>query len=590
MNGFVYLYKTTDSGFNWSQQPLALPAGYESAFITTTAPTFFGANDGILPVRMTIDVGMKDLFLYVTHDGGTTWSRSSAFARNGDFVSFPSLRDAFSWDRADVFHVTNDSGNNWRSVTPNVLFSQMAYQIFDMDFISTNVGWFTIGQQDGSTSLYRTADGGTTWTLLFGARPVPQSLPDLTIEGMSIRLQNPSCLLPGDPLGVSLGIKNIGQAAAGTFTVNVNGLQQTVETLGAGEALPLFFQTSSNPVMAIVDSSGAITEIDENNNSRSEMVPVPTQPLPCPTDTPNAPQDFSTFGQSIVDALNTHDFDLAKNRMGQSFNFGFWQSQGTSDTPDLAIQQLQNNYIGPNTHLTPDPGKDLVALLGGLNPYSIMGLDPSNSQALFASGWGLDGKSEAILYVTRFAGGNLYWHSVLIAPTGFAPAPPANDFCSDPRISALIEQLKGSMNQSNGDMFATLVSPTNGVNVRLWAYNAGVIFNTANAATVFTSTDSYNWGGGPSGIPDVGSFKDIIQPKLLEVLNAPNMETYCDNLTKVFPLSNPWPYPNIHYYNLYKPATGTPGNEFDFRTWLIGFEYVNNQPYLYGMVSIVWEP
>ena len=86
----------------------------------------------------------------------------------------------------------------------------------------------------------------------------------------------------------------------------------------------------------------------------------------------------------------------------------------------------------------------------------------------------------------------------------------------------------------------------------------------------------------------MGTFKDLIQPKLLDVLNAPSMETYCDNLTKVYPLSNPWPYPNIHYYNLYKP--GTSDTTLDFRTWLIGFEYINNQPYLYGMVTIVWEP
>ena len=96
------------------------------------------------------------------------------------------------------------------------------------------------------------------------------------------------------------------------------------------------------------------------------------------------------------------------------------------------------------------------------------------------------------------------------------------------------------------------------------------------------------WGGGPRGIPDVGSFKDIIQPKLLEVFNAPNMETYCDDLTKVFPLSQPWPYPDIRYYNLYKPATSDV--VFDFRTWLVGFEYINNQPYLYAMVTIIWEP
>ena len=588
-DGFIYFYKTTNSGVTWSLQSLAVPPGYESAFMTTTAPTFFGPNEGVLPVSMTIGIGMRDLFLYVTHDGGASWSRSSAFARNGQNTDFVSPRDAFSWSGGNFLQVTNDSGANWRQVTPNVNFGD---SIRNMDFVSTTTGWVLDADLNGNTALYRTNDGGATWTLLFGSQlpnVTPSSqLPDLMITGMSIRLQNPSCLLPGDPLGLSVGIKNVGQAAAGTFTVTVNGLQQVVETLGAGESLSLFFLSSANPVTATVDTSGAITESDESNNSRSEMVPVPTAPLPCATNTPNGPQDFNTFQQSIVDALNTRDFVLAKSRMGQSFGFGFWQSQGTSSTPDLAVQQLQNNYIGPNTHLTPDPGKDLVTLLGGLNPYQIMGLDASTSQALFVSGWGLDGKGEAILYVTRNPNGNLYWNSVLIAPAGFAPAVSANDFCADARIPILIEQLKGSLNQSNGDMFAALVSPSHGVNVRLWAYSSEVNFNANNAASVFASTDSFNWGGGPSGVPDVGTFKDVIQPKLLEVLNAPNMETYCDTLTKVFPLANPWPYPNVHYYNLYKPASSS--NAFDFRTWLIGFEYIDNQPYLYAMVSIVWEP
>ena len=89
------------------------------------------------------------------------------------------------------------------------------------------------------------------------------------------------------------------------------------------------------------------------------------------------------------------------------------------------------------------------------------------------------------------------------------------------------------------------------------------------------------------GTPDVGTFKDLIQPKLQDVLNASNMETYCDNLTKVFPLATPWPYPNLHYYNLYKPASAAG---FDFRTWLVGIEYVNDQPYISALVTIVWEP
>jgi len=581
----VYLYKTADSGATWARQPVALPAGYGSPLaVSTTAPTFFGANDAVLPVWITIDSG-RDLFIYTSHNGGATWARSSAFVHQGNNPDFISINNGFTWDPTGLFHFTNNAGTSWSNITPNVNFGD---SIRDMDFVSTTTGWVLDADLNGNSALYRTTDGGATWTLLFGSLPVPQLLPDLSITGMSIRLQNPSCFFPGDPLGVSLEIKNIGQAAAGTFTVNVNGLQQTVETLGIGETLSLFFPNSNNPVTAMVDSSGAITESDENNNSRSEMVPVPTPPLPCPTNTPNGPQDFNTFGQSIVDALNARNFDLAKSLMGQSFGFGFWQSEGFSNTPDLAVQQLQNNYIGPNTHLIPDPSKDLVALLGGLNPYSIMGLDASNSQAFFVSGWGMDGKSEAILYVTRFAGGNLYWHSVLIAPGGFSPNTSTETFCADPRIPVLIEQLKGSMNQSNGDMFAALTSPTHGVDVRLWAYASPINFNTTTAKTVFTSTDVYNWGGGPSGQPDSGTFAQVIQPKMQEVFNALNMETYCDNLTKVFNLSTPWPYTNIHYYNLYKPST--TDTALDFRTWLIGFEYINNQPYLYAMVTIVWEP
>src|SRR5512139_1605342 len=68
---------------------------------------------------------------------------------------------------------------------------------------------------------------------------------------------------------------------------------------------------------------------------------------------------------------------------------------------------------------------------------------------------------------------------------------------------------------------------------------------------------------------------------------CPNLETYCDHLTKVFPLATHWPYTNIHYYNLYRPATD---QQLDFCTWLIGVKYVNGQPYLHSMVSIVWEP
>ncbi|RPJ19384.1 MAG: hypothetical protein EHM33_30355 [Chloroflexi bacterium] len=545
-------------------------------------------------------------------------------------------------------------------MTPNINFGD---GVRTLDFVSTTTGWIYDTDSAGHAALYRTVDGGRTWTLLFGSipniTPVPQLLPDLTIIQMNIELQNTSCLAPGDPMGVRVWVKNNGEAVAGSFVVRVNGMEQTVNGLGIGETIPVFFPSYSNPVTAVLDATNLIPESDENNNSRSEMVPVPTPPLPCV-----APAELA---QTIVDTLNAKNFATARSKMGQSFMMAFWQSQGTSYTPDLAIEQLQLNYIGASTVLVSNPNKDLNALLGGSNPYTIMGLDPSNSLALFVSGWGLDGKGEAILYVTRLANGNPYWHSVLIAPGGFAPpatltgpyavvrvalndvlnirssagasqpivgsfpadavnvmrtGPTANAdnatwvevqnpgggtgwvnsfylteyvsreaFCADTRIPALIEQLKGSMNQSNGDMFASLVSPVHGVDVHLWAYHAPINFSVAAARTAFTSTEVYSWGSGPAGGTEYGNgtFSEIIQPRMLDTLNASNMETYCDNLTKVFPLAHPWPFPNsIHFYNLYRPSSSPA--ELDFRTWLIGFEYINNQPYLYGMVTIVWEP
>jgi len=51
---------------------------------------------------------------------------------------------------------------------------------------------------------------------------------------------------------------------------------------------------------------------------------------------------------------------------------------------------------------------------------------------------------------------------------------------------------------------------------------------------------------------------------------------------------DPWPYPDIHYYAVVKP--GTPGIDLDWKIWLVGFEYVNGQPYLYGANRYVWEP
>jgi hypothetical protein len=118
--------------------------------------------------------------------------------------------------------------------------------------------------------------------------PTPsQLLPDLAIDMVRIELQVISCLSPGNPLGVRVFFDNIGQAASGSFVVNVNGATQTVSGLPASAGGAVFFAGAGNPVTVTLDSTNLVTESNETNNTFSAMVPVPTAPLPCtPTFTP----------------------------------------------------------------------------------------------------------------------------------------------------------------------------------------------------------------------------------------------------------------------------------------------------------------
>jgi hypothetical protein len=281
---------------------------------------------------------------------------------------------------------------------------------------------------------------------------------------------------------------------------------------------------------------------------------------------------------------------------------------------------------------------------------------------LYVSGWGLDGKGEALLYVTKALDGKYYWHSVLIAPTGFAPPvtllgpyavarvasndvlnirlgaspneeiigwfPPdathimktdktvivdgtewvevqkldgtfgwvnsyylteyvtSDVFCADARIPVLIEQLKGSLLQSNGDMFAALVGK-HGATINYWRHVPSVKYTSATARNIFLDTTVYDWGTGPEAGPvgTHGTFAQVVQPDLAGVFNS-SYQLVCDDPSYASMFVEPWGHTNIHYYAIVKPPTNT----FDWKVWLVGFEYVDGMPYLYGTVHYVWEP
>lgn len=135
------------------------------------------------------------------------------------------------------------------------------------------------------------------------------------------------------------------------------------------------------------------------------------------------PRSALEFQQVLVDALNRRDYELQKSLMDESFMIGYWLSEGTNNTPDAAIEQLQKNLLGSTSPITADYSKNLSELLG-TDPSTILGPNVLEASPVFASGFGLEGKDEAILFVAKQPDGNWYWHGLLFAKDRFAQPEP----------------------------------------------------------------------------------------------------------------------------------------------------------------------
>jgi uncharacterized protein YraI len=133
--------------------------------------------------------------------------------------------------------------------------------------------------------------------------------------------------------------------------------------------------------------------------------------------------DVAQFKQMLVEALNARDYQRLQGWMDQSFMIGYWQSEGTDNTPEAALEQLQRSLLNASSPIVADPNKDLAALLG-TDPVVIAGPEAIEASPLFTSGWGAEGKDEAILFAAKQPNGDLYWHGLLFAKDGFAKSGP----------------------------------------------------------------------------------------------------------------------------------------------------------------------
>ena len=156
--GTVYLFRTEDAGHTWGQVSLLLPKGAENAELTIEQVSMVTATDAYLTMRTTSD----DIYLavYVSNDGGRTWSLTPTLIPEAGSADFLSATEAVVYN-GEQFYVTRDAARTWSIIPPDVLFGD---SFAGMDFVNTSTGWvITLDSTNNHRSLYRTSDGGATW-------------------------------------------------------------------------------------------------------------------------------------------------------------------------------------------------------------------------------------------------------------------------------------------------------------------------------------------------------------------------------------------------------------------------------------------
>ena len=176
------------------------------------------------------------------------------------------------------------------------------------------------------------------------------------------------------------------------------------------------------------------------------------------------------------------------------------------------------------------------------------------------------------------------------APSSAVAAASPSSFCSDNRVSVLIGNLKSAVLTSNGPLLASLVSPTHGMDARLFRNGRVVNYDSEHAKFLFVSTFVVDWGLAPaSGLDTRGSFHDLVLPALVDVFST-NFTLSCDQIqVGGTTYRATWPYTGIDFYSAHYPGTAANGN-LDWHTWLVGVDYVGSKPYLYAILQFFWEP
>ena len=165
MTDTFHFYATTDGGVTWAKETdISLPLGITNAWLDVWQPTFVSPSVAYLPVR-SLDSSGNQLLIYRSDDNGETWGYQNA-VEDGRALNVISADEG--WVAADfALYRTLDGGATW-GVVPAVGIPSGTF-FMDVEFVDEVHGW-VVTTPDGDTweplEVYRTVNGGASWTLL----------------------------------------------------------------------------------------------------------------------------------------------------------------------------------------------------------------------------------------------------------------------------------------------------------------------------------------------------------------------------------------------------------------------------------------
>lgn len=161
----IGFYRTGDSGRAWVKQELPLPDGIENDYESTVWAPFFlpaNSNDGFLAIDFVDSAsGASNRIFYLTHDGGQTWEKNTQFPEGAAYF-FLDPQTGWAWSE-NTLYTTTDGAQTWNLLPAAFGPSERASII---NFPDTLNGWLVTVDARNILRMYRTTDGGGTWTAI----------------------------------------------------------------------------------------------------------------------------------------------------------------------------------------------------------------------------------------------------------------------------------------------------------------------------------------------------------------------------------------------------------------------------------------